>query len=138
MSRSPEIPRASSLPDVIKEMRRPHTETDTGFIVIGTWIAEGDPGNDPGTDELSPPFLNGWTNKTGFRSGFRTNEIGEYELALAIKDGTIGLPVFILPEDFRRDYDVRILQATNIARTIHKVWVKSNGEVIIEEEILIP
>ena len=59
MPRSPELPRKAMMTDVIKEMRAPRTETDSGWVIVGNFIDIGDPGNDPGTDELSPPFLNG-------------------------------------------------------------------------------
>lgn len=137
MARSTELPRFNTLPEVVKDLRTPKTETDQGFIVVGTFIDIGDPGNDPGTDELSPPFLNGWENKPGFQSGFRLRDDGDTEIVAAIQSGTIGAAAWILPEDYRKPYDFRILQATDAAATIVKILVKSTGEVIVEEVMVI-
>ena len=66
------------------------------------------------------------------------NEIGKIEISASVKDGTVGDPVFVLPEDYRRSYEFAILQATSVARTICKIVVRANGEVVVEEIIEIP
>jgi hypothetical protein len=136
MPRSPDIPYSPDLFGVIQDLRKPHAKTDTGLVVVGNYIGFGDPGNDPGTDEMSPPFLNGWENITGMTSGFRLNEIGKIEISAAVKNGTIGDPVWILPVDYRRPYDVRFVQATT-STSLSIVEVKSTGQVIIVREFTV-
>jgi len=137
-AQSPDLPRNTDLIGTIRDMKRPLTATEDGFVVVGTFIDIGDPGNDPGTDEISPPFENGWENIPGMTSGFRIDELGNITVSAAVQSGTEGTAAWTMPEDYRRPYDVYILQATATPRTVAKILVQSTGEVIIDEIITIP
>jgi hypothetical protein len=137
MSRAKDIPRDENIFDTIRQMRAPKTETETGPVVVGRYDGFGDPDNDPGTDEMSPPFLNGWENVTGSVTTFRVNEIGKIEVAAIVKNGTVGDPVFVLPVGYRPSHVVRFVQATTSTQ-LAIVEVRTNGEVVIIREITLP
>ncbi|MHA1304899.1 MAG: hypothetical protein ACTSPI_14470 [Candidatus Heimdallarchaeaceae archaeon] len=76
-----------------------------------------------------PAFLNGWVNYGGVYStmAFRKDALGFVHLKGMVKDGTIGLNVFILPEGYRPAADLWYPAVSNSA--FGDVVIKAGGDV---------
>jgi hypothetical protein len=130
MAKSPDIPRNLSLFDTIKEIRSPHTQTDTGWVYVGKFVDFGSSLNDPGTDEMSPPFLNGWKNRPGTRMAFRKTEEGKTEISGDVYGGPEGSVVCILPLDYRPAGTVRFFAVTT-QYDLSIIEVREDGRVLV-------
>jgi hypothetical protein len=130
MAKSPDLPRNINLFDTIKEIRAPKSQTDTGWVYVGRFVDFGSPLNDPGTDEMSPPFLNKWKNRPGTRMAFRKTEEGKTEIVGDIFGGVDDTVVCVIPLEYRPDGLVRV-QVLTSEFDITVMEVRTNGEVVV-------
>lgn len=129
MSKSPEIPRAQSLIDLIKEVRAPEAETEDGWVKI----------DDP-ADEFSPSFANSWDHNQPSESdppaGFYLDEIGEVHFRGRVAGGSAVSVIFTLPEGYRPEYDLPFTvpygaSAGAIPTGFANVMVYAGGTVVL-------
>ena len=101
------------------------------WIYVGTWIAEDDPGNDPGTTEDSPPFENGFSNADPLVPvRFRHKYEGCSEVEGKFTGGAVGDTIFTLPADWRCDQDSQWLIPLDDVGTVGVIRELSTGEVV--------
>lgn len=85
-------------------------------------------------DWITPTLLNGWVNRapsTPVR--FRKNEFGRVEIEGAVKDGTLGVPAFVLPQGYRSvRYYPKIFGAQNYEGTMAEVAVSGHNFTIVK------
>lgn len=91
MPRSPELRRNLDLQGTIREMRQPLKVPDTGWIEVG------------GTDEIAPPFENGWGNVGGTlaKLAFYMASDGEIRMRGHFVGGAVNTTIFTLPVGYR-------------------------------------
>lgn len=122
MARSPDLQQNRSLVETVKDMRRPQTITDTGWVNIGTATT---------VDPISPQWIGTWGNATGNGPPlrFHLTPDGYVELEGNIDGGAVGDEICILPEDFRPEYSQRFVVAAGDTGTTAILQVDPDGVV---------
>jgi hypothetical protein len=118
-----DIPRRDNLIDVIKDLRVPKTETEDGWVQVGTGL------------EISPPFQNSWGNASGGTpAAFWIDKHGVVRLRGDLEGGTVGTTAFTLPVGFRPETSEAFVTSGvdfGTGMGVSKIRVDPNGNVVI-------
>jgi hypothetical protein len=120
---SPDLPRDQDLIETIRGLRKPKTETDDGWIRVGST-----------SDEIAPPFENGWgwQGGTTVHPEFYLAPDGEVRMHGALDTGgTVPSVVFTLPEGFRPEKSERFVGAMSVGADTATIQVDPDGSVTI-------
>jgi hypothetical protein len=121
MSRSPDIPRSTNLLDTIGGLRKPTTQTDDGWIMVG----------DP-NDEISPAWQNDWFHVNPSKPvSFFLDPNGVVRFRGEAEGGVDGTVAFTLPVGYRPEIVMSFLGAASTGDGISRLQVEPNGDVRI-------
>ena len=90
-------------------------------------------------DWITPTLLNGWVNRTPTTPvRFRKNELGRVEIEGAIKGGTLGVPVFVLPKGYRvENYYPKVFGAPNFEGLMAEAAISGGNFTIVKSSTTI-
>ncbi len=119
MPSSPELPRADSLIQTIKEIKKPRTRTDTGWLYVGS----GDP--------LAPDWQNGWSAGSETLVSFFLDSEGVVRFRGTVAGGDDGTVAFTLPVGYRPEYAQKFVGAGDFPGNMILIVIGTGGDVTI-------
>lgn len=129
MPQSPELPRQGSLIDTIRDLRKPKTETDDGWVIVGS-----------PSDEIAPPFQNGWLGETGKSPvSWFVDSLGNVQFRgiLVVPSGvTYPSTVFTLPESARPEYDEPFVIGVKGGGYANILVKATSGDFVVEKVVV--
>lgn len=113
--------------------------TDTAWVFVGTFIADDDPGNDPFTDTLSPPFENGENEVYDGSDGenplasffIDPNGICNMRGSINISGLTSPVVLYYLPIGYRPEYNVPLIWRTDTLGVFAEGLVRAEDGAVV-------